>query len=109
MGMFDYVICEYPLPCDVPKEVSKHQFQTKDLECELDRITIDKDGKMWRSLCAYDGKGSYDSPILMNYHGSLIFYTFLDDINSEYNWWEFEANFNMGRLLNITLCKKEQK
>lgn len=45
MGMFDHVICKYPLPGDIP-EWAKTNFQTKDLDCVLDTIEITEDGRL---------------------------------------------------------------
>jgi hypothetical protein len=44
MGMYDEVICEYPLPDD--KEPLRRQFQTKNLHRLLDRYTITKQGRL---------------------------------------------------------------
>lgn len=44
MGMYDSVICEYPLP-GTPLEFLS-DFQTKDLECHLDTVRISSDGRL---------------------------------------------------------------
>jgi hypothetical protein len=44
MGMFDEIRCEYPLPGDAPADAADLDFQTKDLDCLLEKYTITKDG-----------------------------------------------------------------
>lgn len=47
MGMFDSLICEYPLPGMPPSFIKPgHEFQTKSLDCRLDCYTITADGRM---------------------------------------------------------------
>jgi hypothetical protein len=43
MGMFDTLICKYPLPNPKDQEL---EFQTKSLNCELDTYEIDSDGQL---------------------------------------------------------------
>lgn len=43
MGMYDTVVCEYPLP-GLPEEIWAKRFQTKDLECLLEEYTLRQDG-----------------------------------------------------------------
>lgn len=54
MGMFDYIVCDYPLP-DCPAFVKKgHQFQTKDTDPQwLETHTIAEDGSF--SIDGYTG------------------------------------------------------
>lgn len=54
MGLFDTVICEYPLEGGLPKWIKRHPFQTKDLECMMTQYTISKDGMF--SDSAWTGK-----------------------------------------------------
>jgi hypothetical protein len=44
MGLYDDLICEHPLP-GTPLEFLS-DFQTKDLECRMDTVTISSDGKL---------------------------------------------------------------
>jgi len=44
MGMFDVIICEYPLAGGLPSWIGKHPFQTKDLDCILSTYRIAVDG-----------------------------------------------------------------
>lgn len=43
MGMFDDLICEYPLP---DGSVSDERFQTKDLVCDYGTYRITRDGRL---------------------------------------------------------------
>jgi len=62
MGMFDYLICLYPLP-DLP-DPSKEQFQTKDTDKQyLETYTIERDGTL-----TFDGKA-------IEHHGVVEFYS----------------------------------
>ncbi len=45
MGMFDYVVSQYPLP-DLPKEGKEWMFQTKDMECSMWTYTITPSGQL---------------------------------------------------------------
>jgi hypothetical protein len=45
MGLFDEVICDYPLPGTPPAFVKPgHCFQTKDLDCDMSAYHISEDG-----------------------------------------------------------------
>jgi hypothetical protein len=44
MGMFDTIICEYPLPGNPPDFVKGASFQTKDLDRTLNTFTLNSDG-----------------------------------------------------------------
>lgn len=88
MGMFDWLLCEYPLP-DLPDPTSI-EFQTKDLDCLLDNYRITKDGRLMHEtyrvedqsdpnakgisrifgMCTRITTGEED----VNFHGYLHFY-----------------------------------
>ena len=44
MGMYDEVICEYPIAGGLPSWITKHPFQTKDLDCAFQTYRIFADG-----------------------------------------------------------------
>lgn len=52
MGMYDRLTCAYPIPLhpDIAElvDTTKMDFQTKDLECDLDDYEIREDGTLWR-------------------------------------------------------------
>ena len=47
MGMFDDLRCEYPLPL---RDGVTRNFQTKSLDCMMDRYEIRADGTLWREV-----------------------------------------------------------
>lgn len=49
MGMFDEIICRYPLPTKPPRFVKSadHPYQSKSLECTMDLYEIREDGTLW--------------------------------------------------------------
>ena len=48
MGMYDDIICKYPLPLpEDTKGYISNGFQTKDLDCGLDCYEIREDGTLW--------------------------------------------------------------
>jgi hypothetical protein len=83
MGMYDDVTCEHPLPGE-PKPKDNH-FQTKDLDCLMDRYTITRDGRLLKKKAE------------VQFHGMLNFYTYTDDDM----WFEYDAKFTDGRLIEI--------
>lgn len=129
MGMFDYIICEYPLP---HKEVQDAQFQTKHLNCHMDNYTITKEGRLiWcrtrhkevpEEERPYYGKPEWDkegfgmyiyrnigstkivsvAQVDIQEHGSIRFYI---DVKSM--WYEYEAIFEEGQIVKlITISPK---
>lgn len=87
MGLFDTLYCDYPLP---DPEFQNEEFQTKDLECLLDRYRISADGR----LCLLQRKISpFEEGIRpkdtekdkdINYHGEICFYSVSDHGSLEY-------------------------
>lgn len=53
MGMFDEVICHYPLP-NLPNDKKKRIFQTKSLESTMDLYTITEKGKLIHDVWHYE-------------------------------------------------------
>ena len=52
MGMFDDIVCKYPLPFpEDTKGYIPNGFQTKDLDCGLDSYEIREDGTLWLREC----------------------------------------------------------
>lgn len=78
MGMFDYVVCMYPLPEELPEwlKVEGLFFQTKSLDNLLRTYFITEEGSLL--LDAY-GAGGDDSFMTarerIQYHGDITFYT----------------------------------
>jgi len=87
MGMFDEIEVKVPLPgLERPKT---NWFQTKDLECLLDRYSIE-DGILLKEGVPCD------------YHGYIVFYT-----SEMEKWFEYEAKFTDGKLVSIEVIKDE--
>ena len=55
MGLFDTIRCDYPLPDPRLQDV---EFQTKSLDCAMQRYTITADGRLLR----HPGGGLFDEP-----------------------------------------------
>jgi len=51
MGMFDNVKLNYKIDGNYQKTVK--EWQTKDLDCQLDLYIINEDGKLWKQECPY--------------------------------------------------------
>lgn len=47
MGMFDYIMCEYPLPGQDGNLANTLMFQTKDLDCFMKQYSITVDGRIY--------------------------------------------------------------
>lgn len=48
MGMYDEVVCRYPLPGTPPSwATADHRYQSKSLECGMDLYEIRDDGSLW--------------------------------------------------------------
>jgi hypothetical protein len=63
MGMFDYVICEYPLPRNAPKYAVGAQFQTKDTESQyLETYVITKEGRLIHRAVKYENIPENERP-----------------------------------------------
>lgn len=96
MGMFDEIVCEYPLPGTAPDFVKPgHHFQTKDLDCVLATYTIDADGVI--SEPDFTGKLSFYSC-----NGCIWArgFTFTPD-GSDYETVEYLAEFVDSKLTKI--------
>jgi hypothetical protein len=87
MGVFDEVTCEYALP-EWPQG-EQPRFQTKDLECLMQRYRITRDGR----LLSVDGRDE-------EYHGYVGFYTSLERAGG-HEWFAYQAKFTDGRLVDI--------
>ena len=128
MGMFDYLRCEYPLPVEgrLPEgEANKLLFQTKDLDCMMDEITITKDGELVGQQ--YDVEDRSDPNAegierfigcmtrvnirpnpMPEFTGEVRFYTDYGPRNKNGcggGWIEFSSYFRKGKLMSISLVE----
>jgi hypothetical protein len=99
MGMFDDVVCDYPLPEGAPRT----GYQTKDTPAQmLDTYTITEDGRL-----VDDGGATLD-----DFHGDLEFYAsnvsgcgpngYITSDGKPYEGWNFVARFTNGRVTRLT-------
>lgn len=134
MGMFDNIICSYPLPLtDELKALNiaweEQDFQTKCLDCSMAVYKITVDGslleevvereyvlyteeerktasvKSWNMYKEVIEKNRYHKPIA--HHGTVTFYTSVAYTEEQDFWVEFVAYFVYGKLDKIELFKAE--
>jgi hypothetical protein len=112
MGMFDEIICEYPLE-NAPSFIEEgHKFQTKSLDNTMSVYKISKDGKLIlvKEICGSEVNKD------LKFHGEIIFYTsnikgcghgiyFTRDGAAAENV-DYKAIFNQGQLTEIKLINK---
>lgn len=129
MGMFDDIKCEYPLPQpEEPKGFTGEiYFQTKDLECCLDKYQIREDGTLWIQTVEYEYPENVDNEDLswgdikldikekmsrwdpvkttrsINMHSAI-------DGDGEYDYWiVYEVTFLDGKVIKTDLIKFEAR
>jgi len=99
MGLFDYILCEVPLPDGFTGEL-----QTKDLGCYLLTHVITRDGRL---LLQHVDRIDYELETRItslrdaNFHGMLRFYGSRDRENDTWEWHEYNAKFVHGQLMSI--------
>ena len=96
MGMFDYIRCEYPMP-EGYEWAQKVEFQTKDLECQLDYYTIDKSGRI-------EAVGLGDACV----NGDVRFYGCEREPPDGGRWIELVAHFDHGQLTSLVVDPEER-
>jgi hypothetical protein len=92
MGMFDTVRCDYPLP---ERPEWAEDFQTKDLENQLDVYHISERGTL--RLVRSFGENT-PKPQIVDFTGELNFYN-----TGAPGWVEYDADFVEGRLQDVRL------
>lgn len=129
MGMFDNIVCKYPLPLTVEMDelkkfnLNERTYQTKDLECVLDYYEIHQDGTLWHE--EYDVEDRSDPNAegiqriigmhtrtntrmvqMKEYTGTINFYEFIDYGEGDKDYWvEFAATFFNGILMKIIVAE----
>ena len=98
MGMFDELRCHVALPDEEGEALRSagHTYQTKDLDCQLDLHEITAEGRLVRLEWNYAEK-LWHSPVDLNYHGMLNFYT----LTMDKRWFEYDAKFTDGKVTEI--------
>lgn len=92
MGMFDDVVVKMALPVE-PAPPQTREFQTKDLECNLDRLTIAEAGRLIRESRLTGDVEDADFHGYLNFHGG--------DGRGDRGWWEYRAKFTDGVCVEI--------
>jgi hypothetical protein len=96
MGMYDIIICDYPLPLDRPG-LNKKKYQTKSFDqAGLDIYHIRADGSLWRKDFPYRSTFVW-KPI--PHTGEITFYDFYDPKDNQ-GWIEFTAEDESKRRTN---------
>lgn len=101
MGLFDTLICKYPLPGNPPDVAD---WQTKSLGCTLDSYTISPEGRLLQHRPRFWDEESYGPHPGASLHdeefeGPVRFYTMTPDRA----WWEYEAWFRGGVIRDIRI------
>ena len=127
MGMYDTIICKYPLPMpDDPKGYTgSHDFQTKDLDLALSSYDIDENGQLF--IHRHEGEwieGNKNSESLfgrmghfkttkrwleeLNITTTIVFYDYQHSQNTDYDYFiEYETVFVNGKMTSAKLIKFE--
>jgi hypothetical protein len=109
MGMFDDLKIDKK---HLPDELKKHEdcWQTKSLDCQLDHVLIDADGRLRiKSFPLLRGFGDNQGEVVAepeymdsNYTGEVRFYQDIKDV-----WTVFVAFFVNGQMDKLILLKDE--
>lgn len=97
MGMFDYLRCKYPLPVAGDNDL---EFQTKSLDCGMNRVEIREDGTIWTQEW-----GEVDPEWCQRkFTGEVTFYEHTRDKK----WVEYSAYFVKGQLKELHSVEDER-
>jgi hypothetical protein len=124
MGMYDDIVCKYPLP--LPEDTKGYiaeSFQTKDLDCGLDSYEIREDGTLWlREYFREYTEGNPNGKTFFEKFGmvketkvwwthvktttTIRMYDYQNNDDGVYDYWvEFEVVFIDGVIDKIKLIK----
>ena len=119
MGMYDHIVCRYPLPTTPPlfTNDNDHTYQTKSLDCRLATYEITEDGRV-RRCSGRMRESEFDSQPL-DFNGVIEFYscngsvvayglTFTPD-GSDYESVTYEATFVDGAVQKIVETERERE
>jgi len=118
MGMFDDVVCKYPLPLpEDPKGYCNNKYQTKDFDNAMDVYEIHEDGTLWLHCAEYeytDGNPNAKSLIeklptrkeiktwwqqIFPITDTVRLYAYDSDTNETYDYWiEYDVIFVDGKV-----------
>jgi hypothetical protein len=116
MGMFDYFTIDYPLPLEsyiltqyrpfINAVIDQDQFQSKDLECCLDKYYIDNNGRLFIDESSFEDP----KPELrqLYYHGHITVHAYVPmseddmDLNKRIRL-EYDLKFTDSLLVSATM------
>jgi hypothetical protein len=107
MGMFDWVTCKKPLPISEDEEqVLDIEFQTKDLENQLDHYHIDEEGNLSSEYMIYEDGEENGTPTRTGKLFPYLFSGFMgfygdDPDPTKTKLIHFEAEFFAGKCKSI--------
>jgi hypothetical protein len=103
MGMFDEILCLYPLPDALP-ELQGATFQTKSLESALETYTISAKGRLFvhRMVAPVEeGRPIAHEAVDTEHHGDIVMYT-SHDYEQEDSvwrmWYQYRVRFTEGQV-----------
>jgi hypothetical protein len=99
-GMYDRVICYFPLPIANDSYLIGKEFQTQSLGGCGESYLIQRDGTFeWQYYTDPHGENNRIIWINLPFDGEIIFYTQLPvDGSWKADWFEFKASFRGGKL-----------
>ena len=125
MGMFDDIVCKYPLPLpEDPKGYCNNKYQTKDFDNAMDLYEIREDGTLWLRCAEYEyidgdpnaksliGKLSICKEIKVWWQriypisNTVKLYAYDCDTNDKYDYWiEYNLIFIDGKVTEAKLIE----
>lgn len=129
MGMYDTIICEYPLPMpsDPKGYCGSKDFQTKDLDLALDLYEIDKNGRLFLQRSEGEwiegDKNATGFAAKMGYFktnkiwkeelaltATINFYDYQHSSNTDYDYFiEYKAVFIDGKISSVDIVGFEAR
>lgn len=117
MGMYDDIICRYPLPGEPPNFCAKegYRFQSKSLDCFMATYEITEAGELLQTGEMY---GNLEKPEPVDFHGVLEFYTSnwaalaygvrFTASGEDFESVTYEATFVNGKVQSIVETERER-
>jgi hypothetical protein len=125
MGLFDDLICKYPLPVEGANDLA---FQTQDTPAQyMDKYEIREDGTLWHEKFDTEDRSNPDADDELDrfvgqrthvnerwefceFTGSINFYSSLSKVGfgCDRGWVEFIALFVHGKIIHLELMEHTQ-
>jgi hypothetical protein len=118
MGMFDYFKIDYPLPLEsyiismyrpfINAVVNQDEFQSKDLDCCMDKYYIDNAGRIYRAKMVDFESDEREQYNKIYYHGHIKVHTIVsldeEGWDSDRKFWlEYDLKFTDSLLVSATM------